>query len=145
MSTLVDTNVLLRRIQPGQGQQAVAIESVARLVEAHEPVYFTLQNISEFWNVATRPLSSNGLGLSIERVQAEVGKIEQYLDLLPDSPEVYEEWRRLVVAQSVRGRMVHDAKLVATMNVHRVRRILTFDVGDFARYDIEVIHPAALV
>jgi len=31
------------------------------------------------------------------------------------------------------------------MNVHGVLRILTFDIGDFARYDIEVIHPANLV
>jgi hypothetical protein len=31
---------------------------------AREAVYFTLQNISEFWNVATRPISRNGLGLT---------------------------------------------------------------------------------
>jgi predicted nucleic acid-binding protein len=145
MSTLVDTNVLLRRIQPRHGQQGVAIESVARLIETDEPVYFTLQNISEFWNVATRPLSGNGLDLSINRVQAEVEKIEQYLDLLPDTPAVYEEWRRLVFAHGVRGKKVHDAKLIATMNVHGVRRILTFDIGDFARYDIEAIHPGSLL
>jgi predicted nucleic acid-binding protein len=145
MSTLVDTNVLLRRIQSGHAQHGVAIESVALLVETREPVYFTLQNISEFWNVATRPVSGNGLDLSTDRVRAEVEKIEQYLDLLPDSPAAYEEWRRLVLAHGVRGKKVHDAKLVATMNVHRVRRILTFDVGDFARYDIEAIHPASLL
>jgi hypothetical protein len=31
------------------------------------------------------------------------------------------------------------------MNVHGVRRILTFDIGDFARYDIEAIHPGSLL
>jgi predicted nucleic acid-binding protein len=67
------------------------------------------------------------------------------LTVLPDSPAVYEEWKRLVVAHTVLGTKVHDAKLVATMNVNGLVRILTFDVGDFARYDIEAIHPAALV
>jgi hypothetical protein len=37
---------------------------------------------------------------------------------------------------------VHDARLVAAMNVHAVPRIVTFDVDDFKRYPIEVIHPA---
>jgi predicted nucleic acid-binding protein len=43
------------------------------------------------------------------------------------------------------GSKVHDAKLVATMKVHGIGRILTFDTEDFARYDIEAIHPASLL
>src|SRR5580698_4346214 len=120
MSALIDTNVLLRRIQSGHPQQQIAVESVARLIEAREGVCFTLQNISEFWNVATRPLSKNGLDLSTARAQIELANIERFLEILPDTPKVYEEWKRLVFAHNVRGIKVHDAKLVATMNVHGV-------------------------
>jgi hypothetical protein len=35
-------------------------------------------------------------------------------------------------------------RLVAAMNAHRVRRILTFNADDFVRYDVEVLHPAAI-
>jgi predicted nucleic acid-binding protein len=59
MSVLVDTNVLLRRVQPNHEHHALAIDSVARLLVAGEQVYFTLQNISEFWNVMTRPVTAN--------------------------------------------------------------------------------------
>ncbi|HXB75035.1 MAG TPA: type II toxin-antitoxin system VapC family toxin [Candidatus Acidoferrales bacterium] len=145
MSILVDTNVLLRRTQPDHASHGVAVESVAQLLAAGEPVYFTLQNISEFWNVATRPIANNGFGFSVSLTLGEVEKIERLLALLPDSPAVYGEWKRLVIKHCVLGVKVHDAKLVAAMNVHGVRRILTFNVGDFARYQIEVIHPAALV
>src|ERR1700674_2753901 len=62
MSVLIDTNVLLRRIQPDHAHHALAIDSVARLLATGEQVYFTLQNISEFWNVMTRPIAANGLG-----------------------------------------------------------------------------------
>ena len=55
MSILVDTNILLRRTQPDHPSHTLAVESVARLLAAGDPVYFTLQNMSEFWNVATRP------------------------------------------------------------------------------------------
>jgi predicted nucleic acid-binding protein len=145
MSALVDTNVLLRRTQTDHPEHKIAVGSVVRLLAGGESVYFTLQNISEFWNVMTRPLGSNGLGLTLQAAAPEIGKIERILTVLPDSPAVYEEWKRLVFSRGVRGSKVHDAKLVATMNVHGVRRILTFDVGDFARYDIEAVHPASLV
>ena len=79
MSILVDTNILLRRAQPDHEHHSLAVESVALLLEPREPVYFTPQNISEFWNVATRPQAQNGLGFSVGFTAAEVGKIEQAL------------------------------------------------------------------
>lgn len=145
MTVLVDTNVLLRRIQPDHVHHVLAIESVARLLATGEQVCFTLQNISEFWNVMTRPIAANGLGFSTTFAMGEVGKIETVLTLLPDSPAVYEEWKRLVVTYAVAGAKVHDARLVAVMNVHGVRRILTFNTGDFTRFEIEALHPSAVV
>ena len=144
MSILADTNILLRRTQPDHPSHTSAVENIAKLLAASEPVYFTLQNISEFWNVATRPVPNNGLGFSVALVLGEIEKIERFLTLLPDSPAVYGEWKRLVVQHGVLGSKVHDAKLVATMNVHGIRRILTFNTGDFSRYDIEAIHPLSL-
>jgi predicted nucleic acid-binding protein len=145
MSVLVDTNVLLRRTQPDHPSHTLAVEGVAKLLAAAEPVCFTLQNIAEFWNVATRPAANNGLGLSVALTLTEVEKIERLLAVLPDAPAVYSEWKRLVVQHGVMGVKVHDAKLVAMMNVHGVRRILTFNTDDFLRYGVEAIHPSSLL
>jgi predicted nucleic acid-binding protein len=145
MSILADTNILLRRTQPDHPSHSIAVESVARLLAAGEPVYYTLQNMSEFWNVATRPAPNNGLGFSVALALGEMEKIERFLSVLPDSPAVYEVWKRLVVQHGVLGSKVHDAKLVATMEVHGVRRILTFNTEDFTRYDVEAIHPLSLL
>ena len=81
MSILADTNILLRRTQPDHPSHASAVESVARLLAAAEPVYFTLQNMSEFWNVATRPTANNGLGFSVALALGELEEIER-----PDGP-----------------------------------------------------------
>jgi predicted nucleic acid-binding protein len=143
-SILVDTNVLLRRTQPDHEHHVAAVESVAILLGKGETVYFTLQNISEFWNVATRPIENNGLGFSIDLTLSEVEKIERVLTLLPDSPAIYPEWKRLVAKHSVRGAKVHDTRLVAAMNVHEVRSLLTFNSDDFARFGIHVLHPASV-
>src|SRR5277367_6960040 len=104
MSILVDTNVLLRRTQPDHEHHVAAVESVAILLGKGETLYFTLQNISEFWNVATRPIENNGLGFSIDLTLSEVEKIERVSTLLPDSPAIYPEWKRLVAKHSVVAR-----------------------------------------
>jgi predicted nucleic acid-binding protein len=132
-------------LQPDHVHHIPAIDSVARLLAAGEQVYFTLQNISEFWNVMTRPIAANGLGFSPAFALSEVVKIETVLTLLPDSPAVYEEWKRLVITYAVSGAKVHDARLVAIMNVHGVRRILTFNTGDLARFEIDALHPSAVL
>ncbi|HZU23947.1 MAG TPA: hypothetical protein VFA04_00405 [Bryobacteraceae bacterium] len=46
MSILADTNILLRRTQPYHASHSIAVESVARLLAAAEPVYFRLQKIA---------------------------------------------------------------------------------------------------
>jgi predicted nucleic acid-binding protein len=145
MSILVDSNVLLRRAQPTHSSHTSAIQSVAKLLARGTPVYFTPQNIAEFWNVATRPSDKNGLGLSHHMVLAELATIEDLLTLLPDSPAIYPEWKRLVALHRVVGAKVHDARLAAVANVYGVRGILTFNTSDFVRYtQLEILHPSEL-
>jgi|ERR1700691_2290328 predicted nucleic acid-binding protein len=141
----MSTNILLRRTQPDHEHHAIAVESVARLLAVGELAYFTLQNISEFWNVMTRPIPANGLGFSSSLALREVDKIERVLTFLPDTAAVYPEWKRLVTTYAVLGVKVHDARLAAIMNVHGVRQILTFNTGDFSRFEIDALHPASIV
>ena len=86
MSVLIDTNVLLRRTQPDHPHHQVAVGSVDRLLASGEPVHFTLQNIAEFWNVATRPAEHNGPGFTVAMVRVQIELIEDTLELLPDTP-----------------------------------------------------------
>lgn len=68
--------------------------------------------------------------------------IERRYLFLPDSAAVHAEWRRLVLAHSVMGVQVHDARLVAAMNVHGIGQILTMNGADFTRFPrITAIHP----
>lgn len=51
----------------------------------------------------------------------------------------------IVIQHSVTGVSVHDARLVAAMNVHAINTIVTFDANDFSRYKaIKVLHPKTL-
>ena len=145
MSVLVDTNVLLRRAQPSHPSHGSAVQSVAKLMARNTPVYFTPQIAIEFWSVATRPASQNGLGLSREIVLAELATIEELLTLLPDSPAIFHEWKRLVALHRVVGARVHDARLAAVANVYGVKCILTFNAADFARFEnLAILDPSKI-
>jgi predicted nucleic acid-binding protein len=101
-----------------------------------------LQNVSEFWNVCTRPADKNGLGFTVSQTNTELSKTEQIFDLLPDTIEVYRNWRELVVNHSVYGIQVHDAKIVAAMKAYNIEKLLTFNAKDFKRYaDIKAVKP----
>ncbi len=108
-------------------------------------LYFSLQNIAEFWNVCTRPVDQNGYGLSVHDTNQRVEAIERTMTLLPDNEHVYRLWRELVAVNHVRGVQVHDARLAALMLAYGVDHILTLNEPDFLRYsEIRAIHPARL-
>jgi predicted nucleic acid-binding protein len=103
MEHLADTNILIRRIDRAHAQQVEATTAVRALLRSGERVCVAPQNMIEFWNVCTRPLERNGLGLSPAEADREVSRLEGILTLLPDVPAIYPEWRRLVVAHWVSG------------------------------------------
>ena len=145
MIYLVDTNVLLRGIQQSHEMYQDARRAAAVLTRQGNQLSITAQNLIEFWAVATRPVSSNGLALSLPETVAHLKTFKQTFTLLPDTADILSEWARLVVLHSVSGRQPHDARLVAAMLVHNVAHILTFNADDFKRYDeITVINPSSI-
>jgi predicted nucleic acid-binding protein len=146
MDHLVDTNVLLRSVQRRSATYRQARNALTTLVRRGERLCIFPQNAIEFWSVATRPANNNGLGLSLPQAEWYVSRLESILTLLNDSPDIYREWRYLVRTHGVAGVQVHDAHLVAAMNVYAITSILTFDVDDFKRYPgIRVLHPQDVV
>ena len=139
---LVDTNILIRWIRREAQDGKTVDAAIEQLVSLSSIPCYTSQNLGEFWNVMTRPADRNGYGLSPAQANRHAIDIETNFRLLPDGLEVHEEWRRLLVDYRVSGVQVHDARLVAAMHIHGVKRILTFNTKDFARFtDIEAIHP----
>jgi predicted nucleic acid-binding protein len=144
-SCLIDTNILLRMTRRSDSQHQLVDTALARLAGQGIPLYYTHQNIAEFWNAVTRPVSKNGFGLEVEDADREVRVIEAGMNLLPDGAAVYEEWRKLVVQSGISGVQVHDARLAASMHVHRVNHILTLNVSDFSRFEgVTALHPSSV-
>ena len=142
MAIPLDTNVLLRLVQKGHSHSALATQATSALDARNEAMLMAHQSLVEFWSVATRPLSANGLGLTIEDAEFELEELKKLFFVLPELP-LHEEWQRIVVQYRISGKSVHDARIVAAMSVHKIGKILTFNVQDFIRYtEISVLDPA---
>ena len=146
MKILVDTNIVARYAQPSHIQHEIAVRSVAALRSQRHHLHIVPQVLYEYWVVATRPESENGLGMSIAEADADLQRFKTLFTLVPESPSVFPMWERLVVANSVHGKLGHDARLVASMMTNGIDQILTFNERDFRRFkEITVLTPNEVV
>ena len=147
MIYLVDTNILFRFSRHEDPRYQIAREVAHKLQVNGHQLQTTLQNFAKFWNVSTRSANQNGFGRTPVETDDLLQDLEEAFPLLLDSSNVYPVWRQLIVKYDVSGVQVHDARLVATMLVHDVKHILTFNTQDFVRYapeGIVAVDPAAV-
>jgi hypothetical protein len=95
----------LRLSQPNHPHNRIVEQALIVLRTRDEVLNIASQNLVEFWAVATRPETENGLGRSVEQAAAEMVSFER-------------EWERLVATYRVSGKNTHDARLGAAMTVH---------------------------
>jgi len=146
MLVLVDTNVLLRVVEPRHTQHAQAVAALRANRQAGHELCLVPQIHYEFWVAATRPIAQNGLSMTTTEAEAELQKLGPPLfRLLRDERAIYSPWRDLVGKYHVQGKQAHDARLVAAMQRHGLTHLLTFNVADFQRYPgINLLDPYAL-
>lgn len=143
MTYLVDTNVLLRSVQPTHAMHQAASHAIDILLRQGEEICIISQVLIEFWAVATRPIANNGLDFDIETTVREIEEFKQLFTFLDDTPTIFTEWEILVEQYRVIGKKAHDARLVAAMKAHNLTHLLTFNADDFKRFaNITIVNPA---
>jgi predicted nucleic acid-binding protein len=117
MAFLIDTSVLVRLANANDVQHPTASRAVVELHRRGEELNLTPQALVEFRNVATRPVTVNGLGLSAVETEALATTFEARFALLAKTPDIYPAWKALVGALGIIGKQVHDARLVASVTL----------------------------
>ncbi len=74
----------------------------------------------------------------------ELKRVKAIFTVLPETPAIYPVWESLVLEHAVSGKATHDARLAPAMRVHGLAAVLTFDATGFARFGVEVVHPASV-
>lgn len=143
---LVDTNILLRIVETTSPLHEAAVEATDFLWQQGDTLCLVPQNIYEFWATATRPAGVNGLGMTHQAAESHVADFLQLFVFLRDERTIFRHWHQLVNQHQVYGLQAHDARLAAAMKRHDIKRVLTFDLNIFRRFDgIEVLDPAEVI
>ena len=89
---LIDSNVLIRWVQPNDPGFPIADAALDRLLLSNADLCYVSQNLGEFWNALTRPANRNGYGFSPMEANRCAISVESRFRLLPDSLAVHDEW-----------------------------------------------------
>jgi predicted nucleic acid-binding protein len=143
---LLDTNVVVRLMEPAAAEHEMVKEAIRRLIAAGHALVLAPQVLTELWVVATRPVETNGFGWHPSKTAEVIASLRNRFVLLDEGPAAFEGWLTLVQAAKVRGKRAHDARLAAVMLSQGVTQILTLNTADFDGLPgITALHPAAVL
>jgi predicted nucleic acid-binding protein len=146
MRYLVDTNILLRRVDIGSPDNPVCGSAVEKLIRAGHELVICAQVLIEFRSVATRPRDVNGLGLTSAAAVAHNADLREAFLCLPEPPDMADRWQVVADQYSVLGKQAHDARIAALMIAHGITHLLTLNPSDFTRYaEITAITPQEIL
>lgn len=128
---VVDTNVLLAATDRSRDSHRAA---TAFLNEDERPLAISPQVVREYLAVTTRPVDTNGLGMSGEDAVANVQQFLDDMELLVEGPTTTRPLLDLVGQGSAVGKQVHDVNVVAVALAHRATAIVTDNTRHFARF-----------
>ena len=71
---------------------------------------------------------------SVAYIRAEIELFTRQYHIAEDNADVTERLLQIVESVAVGGKQIHDANIVATMQVYGITHLLTENVSDFTRY-----------
>jgi predicted nucleic acid-binding protein len=129
----VDTNVLVYANVAEAPLHQAALQAIQALEQAGQILWISRQVLWEYLATLTRPgqfPSPPSTAILVTQVRHFTARFR----VADEGARVTERLLALLAAVSVGGRQVHDANIVATMQVYGIRQLLTHNVDDFTRF-----------
>ena len=129
----VDTNILIYSTDP-TSQWYAAARTALRVSESRgELLTLSPQILREFIAASTRALALAGAP-TIDAILANVSIFRTSFTVVRECDAVIAALARIIQQTPVAGKQVHDANIVATMQVHGITRLLTNNESHFTRF-----------
>lgn len=139
-AVFLDTNVLVFANVAEAPRHDIALRAIEDRYASGVELWISRQALREYLAVLSRPqtfTSPQPTATLVERVRYFAARFR----IAEDGPDVTERLLALLTTVPLGGSQVHDANVVATMQARGIRRLLTDNGDDFARFGgvIEVI------
>lgn len=139
---MVDTNVLVYSTVAGCPRHRESRHWLAALQRRGVQLCISPQIVREYLVVLTRG-NVFERQFTVDAALQELEAILPALKLLPETEEVSQQLRGLVHRYQVQGKRIHDANIVATMMVHQLKRLATYNRADFRDFTEVTLEPVA--
>lgn len=130
----LDTNIVLRNALSSDLRHVLVNSAERGLVETKWQPVLVPQILVEFWSVATRPASVNGIGWTAQQAHTAIDAAIDAYTLLSYPESAVLTWLAMCDECAVLGRQAHDAHLAATLLEAGVSHLLTLNPADFKRF-----------
>ena len=140
---IVDANILVYAVNAAAPQHAASRSLLEAALDPAVSLYVTSQIICEFYSLITNPKRTAMAWSSVEAVQLISELLASPgLKVLPAPAQAVAGLIELLKRSAVTGSDVFDLQIVATMQANNIRRIYTFNTGDFLKFsELTVITP----
>jgi len=127
----LDTNILLAACIEGRNKSTACRNLLEQGLTGERSLFTNGQVIREFLVVATRPVEVNGLGLTPKSALANVAEFKRCVRVLDETGDTSIQLEGLIERHRLKGKRIHDANLVATMQTHGLNQLATLNTADF--------------
>lgn len=131
--TFIDTNILIQAAITTAPLHLAAVAKLAALGGVGAELWISRQVLRVYLAVLSRPQPYTA-PLSPTELVSYVARFEAQFRIAEDGPMVTGHLLNLIRTVAVGGKQFHDVNIVATMQAHGLRRLLTHNAADFARF-----------
>ncbi len=138
-TVFIDTNILVYATDDESPFNAKSLGIINQLMTDGINFAISPQIVREYLVVLTRGLPPDDPARSA--ALHNVRKFVEAFSLLDENSESVARLQTIMENFDVGGKQIHDANIVAVMLVHGVKRLLTYNLDDFKKFDhwIEIL------
>ncbi len=129
----LDTNTLIYATNSAAPLHQVANQFIQTTFAAGIQLTVSTQILREYLATATR-LSTQGVNFPQSDILANLQLFQSRFRVVEDNLQLFSALMGLFQNYSFAGKQVHDANIVATMQIYGITHLLTHNVSDFSRF-----------
>ena len=131
-SVSIDTNVLVYANVMESPLHQLAIKTIQSYYDIGTELWISRQVLREYIAVLTRPqIFAKPVSVSVSVVADRIRFFQSHFQVAEENPQITEVLLTLIERFNVGGNQVHDANIIATMQVYGIRNLITHNVRDF--------------
>lgn len=131
---MVDTNILVYITVESNPWYQKSRQCLDRLFNEGYELCITSQIIREYLVILTRG-NIFEQKFTLDETLSELNALLSVFTLLEETKETFSYLYNLIQRYQIQGKAIHDVNIVAVMITYNIKRLVTYNIGDFKRFN----------